>query len=300
MPADHLGPLADACRLCGSDRLSQAAVLQGEPRVVLLECSSCRGCQASRFPDEAFLGRLYDSYYGAVDDAAPRITAASPGRVGARISSYARRFLSGAIAHDGARILDVGGGDGSIAVDVAARLGEPRRGWDVTVVEAGQSGWRAAGPEVRVTTVPDMPDAGRFPIVILSAVLEHVTDPMAILDAAVARLAAPGILYVRTPYVVPVLRIAERLGASVDFTYPAHLYDLGAPFWDRIGDWSSLLTPADRVVASRASPVEAGFRSAPTRAVISVALKQSGRVIPPMRAFSGGWEWVVARWATAG
>jgi hypothetical protein len=140
-----------------------------------------------------------------------------------------------------------------------------------------------------------LPESGSYDVVILSAVLEHMKNPMDVLARCVQCLGTPGLLYVRTPYVVPLMTTARRLGVEVDFTYPAHLHDLGAPFWNRVDEWWPALSPRDRVLASRPSPVESGVRTAPLRTGLSAALKVASRVTPPLRRFVGGWEWVVAR-----
>lgn len=283
------------CRLCASADLTRVVSLQVDPDVTLLECGSCRCCQASRFPDPGFLSDLYEGYYEPLAASAPLITAASPGRIGVRIASYAREALHGSLPRHEARILDIGGGDGSIAVDVAHRLGAPPQGWQATVIESGSPREIRHDAQVSVSTLPAIPVSGTFPIVILSAILEHLTDPLATLRIALQHLASPGVLYVRTPYIAPAMRAAAAVGITIDFTYPAHLYDLGARFWDGLDSWASVLGPADEVLASRPSPVEASFRSSPVRAMTSAVFKQFWKVLPPAAVLSGGWEWVVAR-----
>jgi len=100
------------------------------------------------------------------------------------------------------RVLDVGCGNGSwLAVPLA------RRGFDVTGVDLHQGSIEhacrlATGmPNARffVGSVEDQRIGGSFDVIILSEVLEHVTDPKALLIASLQRLQARGIAVVTVP-----------------------------------------------------------------------------------------------------
>lgn len=294
VPADALeADPGSTCPLCDYRPTLPVLVLQNDPRVDLRRCPRCQGHSASKVPTDAFLDALYSGYYEP--DQAVEITAASPARIARRIAGHARDAFRAAPVRD-ARILDIGGGDGSIATEVAARLAGLAARWDVTVVETGAERDLATGAAVGAIAQMDaLPDAGSYGVIILSAVLEHMKRPMDVLAECMQRLGTPGLLYVRTPYVVPLMTTARRLGVRVDFTYPAHLHDMGAPFWDHVDEWWPALSPQDRVLASRPSPVESGVRDAPLRTGVSATLKGASRAVPPLRRFVGGWEWVVAR-----
>jgi hypothetical protein len=82
----------------------------------------------------------------------------------------------------------------------------------------------------------------------------------------------------------------------LDFGFPAHLHDLGAPFWDRVASTFGLEAP----VLSRPSIVATTWRSKPLRTAVAHALKLpahiEGRVTRGPRRLAGtagGWEAVL-------
>jgi SAM-dependent methyltransferase len=133
-----------------------------------------------------------------------------------------------------------------------------------------------------------------FDLIIASAVLEHLPKPVPTLIDLLGRLAPGGTFYARTPYVVPVMRVARRVRVPFDFTFPAHLHDLGQPFWDGLLDWLPLREGSIGLthVSSRPSPLETSLRSHPIRTAAAALLKAPWRVLGPRYSLVGGWETV--------
>ena len=79
----------------------------------------------------------------------------------------------------GRRVLDVGCGAGAFT----ARIAEHN---EVVGVEADQANWRIASEKANVIlgTFPDVVPDGRFDVVLLADVLEHMHDPGSALDKA--------------------------------------------------------------------------------------------------------------------
>lgn len=260
--------------------------LQVNPDIVLTQCRRCRASQASRFPTDSALLQYYKSYFASPDDR-PRVTTGSPQRLGLRIASY----LGDLASRDQLEILDFGGGDGSNAVAVLEARGMQGA---VTVIDHEQ---RLApsppGISVRRTESLDKLDDD-FDVVLASAVLEHLPNPLDALGVLLARVRPGGVFYARTPYIVPIMDLACRVGKSFDFTFPAHLYDLGQPFWDALPTWYQ---PASKlqVLASKPSPVETSFRDHPGRTLIAGLMKAPYRLIGPRWPWTGGWEWAACR-----
>ena len=113
-------------------------------------------------------------------------------------------------------------------------------------------------------------------------------------DPLIALLRPGGTLYVRTPDVASAISLARKLRFPLTFGFPAHLFDLGEPFWAGIQRWHG---PSARleVVASRPSPVETTLRQHPMRSSIAAALKWPWNVFGSHWRLVGGWEWVARR-----
>lgn len=255
---DELEPGDDTCPLCGATGPRRVIVpIQRDPHVALLACDVCGASSASRMPTEAALTAYYDAYY---DPGEAHVTVDGVSRFGAHIAALAGP------GRGTYRILDFGGGDGSIAIDVARRCirGDVTNA-DVIVVDFHEPA--PSTPPVHVRSVRELDDApGAFDLVIASAIIEHLPAAGAILSALIARLAPGGTFYARTPWMAPLARLTGR----VDLSFPGHVHDLGAPFWDRAIE----RMPVDLdVVASRPSIVENALSEHPARALIAHTLK---------------------------
>ncbi len=288
---DELLPERTACPVCLADgRGSALLTIQREPRVELLACGRCGAASASRMPKPDVLARYYADYYSGRER---RITVGDAARFGRAIAS---RLGEPAAPGEALRILDFGGGDGSLGLEVAKTL---RAGWgradlDVTVVDHGEP-WARNESGIPLRGVLRLEEApGPFAVVLASAVFEHVPELHATARAVFSRVARGGAFYARTPYLAPFGAVFP----SLDLTFPAHVHDLGPAFWGRVADTFGL---AARVVRSAPSPVEADVRTHPLRALFSHALKLPARIesrlggVHPERIWRwvGGWEAVL-------
>jgi SAM-dependent methyltransferase len=282
-----------ACPICLSDAPRRARVrLQSAPHVVMLECATCHGGSASHMPRPEVLEAYYARYYAGFER---EVTFSGAARFARHIAhALPRHALPRSM-----RILDYGGGDGSLSVAVAERLIALGRtsavAIDVVDFAARPSG-RTASIALRFRS-PFEPLRDQYDLVLASAILEHVPDLYTLLRTLYEAIAPEGIFYARTPYAMPLTRLVPRL----DLTYPAHVHDLGSPFWNRVVEtfsWSA------RVLASRPSLVAGTLAGDPLRTIAALALKWpahvEGFLSPRARRgrfwhLAGGWEVLLQR-----
>jgi SAM-dependent methyltransferase len=295
VPAAELVDATAGCPACGAPGPRPSVLrLQADPDVHFLACPRCRALSASHMPSAAFLDRYYAEYYVDRDR---RVTFADP----ERFARHLLRALAAARVRPGprVRILDFGGGDGSLALALAGRLIGGVGGEAEVLVIDRQEPAPSPDPRVRLARAASLAEAeiaggGReFDLVLASAVLEHVPDLRPLLAALLAAVAPGGAFYARTPAAVPLARLVPGL----DLGYPAHVHDLGSGFWNRAG---GLFRFRGRTAVSRPSLVATGWRD-PLRTGFAHLLKLpariEGRLAParPDRMWNlvGGWEVVL-------
>jgi SAM-dependent methyltransferase len=191
---DALRMEAVPCCICGTG--DATAIGNGEDfeyrsspdRFVAMRCRRCDLVYLSPRPALEELGRIYPPHYHAYQFTAAKFGLAY--RVRSRLE--ARRLLSYAKGlPQGARILDIGCGDG-FHLDLLKRFGDPS--WQlvgVDVSEQAVAAARARGLTVHQGRIGDagLP-AASFDLILLIATIEHVDDPVGVIEAA-ARLLTP-------------------------------------------------------------------------------------------------------------
>ena len=283
MTEADLLPEAPGCPICGTTSVSRMLTIQTAPYIHWARCSGCRCGFATRQPTVAFLNAYYAGYYDGDTERvhiAPEVLATHILR---RCRLPNRRI----------RILDFGGGDGSVACAVATRLrAKGLEQADITVVDHNCVPNPRTPDFCKVTLVRELPalEAGpKFDLVIASAVLEHVLDPGSALTTIWGSMAPGGWFYARTPYALPLASLLRRGGITFDLNYPAHMFDLGAEFW---ASAPQRIAPHSGVSLSHAGPslVETRFRGAPVRTTVAYVIKAPHRVLGRHYPFVGGWE----------
>lgn len=183
MVGNKNGRATRRCPACGSD----ACVRVGEKDKFAM--SRCRACGTLYVAELPGAGELedYDSYYGAENLAVPEFINKRLDEIIAGFEPYKQNGL----------LLDVGCGAGTFMQ--AAR----RSGWDAVGVEVSATAAehnRAEGFEVFNGELADAryPE-GRFDVVVLSEVLEHVAEPGEMLREVLRVMRPGGLLWATTP-----------------------------------------------------------------------------------------------------
>lgn len=258
--------------------------IQNSPEVLLLSCPDCGAASASRMPKPETLSAYYSGYYSHSDK---KFTFYNADRLANHIFNLIRRSAKGSKFH----ILDFGGGDGTISVGVAKLL-----------QTTGTSSIQIDLVDYQELPLPDHKSAisigytrslseiqpDRYDLVLASSIIEHLPEPRPELERLFSALTRDGVLYARTPWMTPIFRLYERLGLPFDFTYPAHVHDLGRTFWENLPSHISH-DSAYRLRHSRPSPVESAFGQAPFRTVAAHLMKLPCRIFRTW-GFVGGWE----------
>jgi SAM-dependent methyltransferase len=283
------------CPICHSTQPRTGVLrIQRNPEVDLLHCPSCQGYSASFMPTEEYLRGYYAGYYTEKDR---KVTFPD-------ISGFARhvfRSLPAADFGENVRILDFGGGDGSMASAIAEMFlaRQPNRRIELLVVDFAEPA-PVKDPRINLTHATAYHEhMGQFDLVIASAILEHIPDVHPVFRDLFGAIAPGGCFYARTPYVAPFARLLPNL----DLTFPAHVHDMGSGMWNRV---VSLFGLPGRYVATRPSVVESTFGTFPLRTLAAYVLKFPAHIeavlSPPNRRdrfwnLVGGWEVVIQRTA---
>jgi SAM-dependent methyltransferase len=93
--------------------------------------------------------------------------------------------------HRDARVLDFGGGTGSLMVCLV------EQGIQCSVVDYAAE--TISGVERAATQLSELPTERRFDLIVVSHVLEHLADPLTVTRALQERLTPEGVLYVEVP-----------------------------------------------------------------------------------------------------
>jgi len=235
------------------------------------------------------LAAYYDGYYV---HATGKITFDNPARFARHIFGFIGRAPRSEF-----RILDFGGGDGALSTALTELLlpaGVRRATIDLVDREEPAPASQPLAVSIRhARALTDISEPG-YDLVLASAIIEHLPEPRPDLTRLFDFLRPGGLLYARTPWMAPIFRICAPLGLPFDFTYPAHVHDLGREFWENLTTSLSLDNSRYRLRHSSPSIVETAFSQAPLRSLVAYAMKAPWRVFPGW-CFIGGWEVVFER-----
>lgn len=289
-----LGPLEAQCPLCHSEQPRGSVItLQEVPAVELLECANCAAISASRMPTEKALIDYYCDYYSHF---ASGFTFDGDVRFAQRLIGTGKIPVT---KRSAVSVLDFGGGvEAGLARAVAQILLEERRTEKVklTLVDYNARGQKASAQTevVAYRTLYELPHHQTFDVIIASAIMEHVPDLGRDLLILLNSLALGGVAYFRTPSNSKMIRFLKNFGITLDFTYPAHLHDLGEPFWARVLP-ALHLTDSHRLIHSKPAIVETDFLRTPVRSAAAWTMKAPWYILGSKWAMVGGWEAIIQR-----
>lgn len=281
------------CSACNNARGTVVeVVVQREPDVMYMTCDHCGASSVSRMPTDSYLHAYYASYYNSHDK---NVTFRGEERFARHILQLIPvNELQGSI-----RILDFGGGDGSLAYALACQVKKSRQDCDIHICVVDYGTDNIATNEFKIQYCRDISEiSGTFNIVIASAVLEHIKYPHKIIDKLFSVLDKPGFFYARTPFSLPF----KKVFPNFELSYPMHLHDMGNVYWDRFVDTYNI---ADCILLnSQPSIVSTEFSNAALVTAVAYALKLPARIERRLSGrrgkqlfwpFVGGWEAIIGR-----
>ena len=219
------------CVVCGQARAS--AFAQGkdyeyrtsERTFTFVRCENCGHVYLNPRPADHCIALAYPVNYYTL---AGRHTARGS-LVIARLKSWVvnrrLRFFRELLKGD-ARILEVGCGDGSLLADLKKR--NPRltvEGLDITL--SGETAERCAALDIPVmeTAVENAElGHGRFDLIIMNQVIEHVPDPVAVMKKLAEALKPGGCVSIETPNLDGYDRRLFRKSFWGGYYFPRHLH----------------------------------------------------------------------------
>lgn len=287
------------CPICLYSGLrSQGIRLQLKPEIHLLHCPACGGRSAAWMPKPEVLQDYYSRYFDSTEAAGEGDTVRMTFQGIDRFARHLVKAMPVAAGKSPVRILDYGGGDGSLALAIAKSLSN--RAVSVALVDYQKPRAMLLPEHVQVTHVSHLTQVQKsyqgqkFDIVLASAVAEHIPELNGVLKLLFGMIKPGGHFYARTPSVSHLIAIIPFL----DFVYPAHVHDLGASFWNRI---TRTFTVNAEIIISRPSIVESEWRQAFLRTLFAHILKLPAHIeakIAPRRVdrwwnLVGGWEIVL-------
>jgi 2-polyprenyl-3-methyl-5-hydroxy-6-metoxy-1,4-benzoquinol methylase len=282
---------SDSCPVCHSRQPRQAVFnIQQDPAINMLACRSCGASSASHMPKTELLNRYYNQYYSKSADGhtlhEPR-----------RFSRHVLKFMPDLTQAQSLRILDFGGGDGSLSIAIARELqSRAQRQFPITIDLVDYASPRTVElPSVTIRGHHELCEvSGRFDLILASAILEHIPDANKAIRELTDLADTRAYMYTRTPFLLPLASLVP----GIDITYPAHVHDMGSTFWNGFTRTFGLDAS---VLSSRPSLVETTLLNSPIRTALAHALKLPafielmlfGQSRPPRWRLVGGWELVM-------
>lgn len=281
--------VGEHCPICRKKAAhKQSVIIQKNPDIFLFQCQNCKGFYASKLPHKQTLDAYYAKYYLTND---LKVTFYSPPKFACHLLKQMNleHFNKSKIL-----IIDFGGGGGAIS----RALAEAILNQYPTIKEAKvcvidyQTFENYSDANIEVESKKNLSEiSGSHDIVLASAVLEHIPNMHEVITKLFSTVGRGGYFYARTPYVEPFMKLSRK----VEMTYPAHIHDLGASFWNRVIQTFDLNA---EIVKSSPSIAETSFKQSFSRALISRLLKFPGQIECMIYKnkkhmfwkYTGGWE----------
>lgn len=209
------------CSFCGSDYLEHGKVyaVSRDPDIWMTRCKTCDALSTPQIPASESLVDLYDPDHYQAALSSSQLLSKKLAKFIVRNFEYK--------SQNTIRILDYGGGNGSLASELRDNLKvlAPHATVECIVVDVFNSLKDHSINFVHADNFSSI--EGSFSFVIASAILEHLKRPGHDLQYLLNMVEPSGLFYARTPYEAPLV----QLNIGYQTSWPVHLHDLGPKFW---------------------------------------------------------------------
>ncbi len=202
-----------------------AAKIQDNSLIEFLYCPKCKGYSASKMPTTEILKSYYNNYYEWSDKQYifDNFT---------RFAKHIYKYIPIQKDTKQLKILDFGGGDGSLGKEIAKLILNKNNDLQITVFLVDYHKQDdLINQYIKFFSKQSLDEINKkFDIVLASAILEHIPDLHYTLNKLFSRVKKNGFFYARTPCTMPLKKIIKK----TPMFYPMHVHDLGPSFWNRI------------------------------------------------------------------
>ncbi|MCR5688212.1 MAG: class I SAM-dependent methyltransferase [Lachnospiraceae bacterium] len=283
----------EKCNVCGGTYFERMLPSADNKDLYFIRCRRCNAITYNLVPTAEIQKKIYENYDYWGDAEGGQYTFSGEDRFAKHL--YAILPVSrdaGTI-----RILDFGGGDGSLAKAFAEN--HLNSGIDadieIDVVDYGDNICPDSGRMRFRKTFPisSLEDGRMYDIIIASAVMEHLDNPGEAFRILFAHLKKSGSVYFRTPYMYPLYSLMRRFGVNMDMEWPDHIWDMGKEFWEGLPGIPGI-GEGLKCVLSRPSIVEKTLKSDFGVAAASHIMKAPWHLFHGW-PYVGGWECVYVK-----
>jgi SAM-dependent methyltransferase len=271
------------CTFCQSENISIIKTIDISLDLCYFYCKNCKVSFTNKQLTEKSTKNLYLNYYKDHHSS----TGIDSKKLAEHLSHF---FLKNKLISSEIKILDFGGGDGSVALGLGRNL-EKKFNYNIQIDVFDISNLENRIKQVNYINDENQIHNNKYDIIIASAVLEHVNDPKKTLNTLFNSLKTNGYFYARTPYKLPIELALNSIGIKKNnLQFPWHLFDMGREFWNNIPSfYKTNFSTNLKLIISRPSLVQTSFKRKKKKFILAYLLKIPGYFLKKWN-YVGGWE----------
>ncbi len=286
------------CGVCNG-KLVEFADYDEDLKIKFSRCQGCGAVSYNRIASQEFLDHMYNNYDEAYDwynpDQGESVTFAEPLRMAKHILKYIKDKSP---RIDFYKIMDFGGGSGVMGYKLAELLlqNDICKKVKVSVVDYCESTYHSENDDIvieRLFPIYEVPDRD-YNVIIASAIIEHLPEPVNEMREMFGRLASDGFLYCRMPYAYPLFKLLKTFNIRFDMLYPGHIWDFSPEWYEKMIPYVAR-DHNIKIILSRPSIPETTFRNHFMRALLTRILKAPWFIFH-WWPYVGGWEAIYQRY----